>query len=681
MSYGSDITESLPYPLSNARGEEYSNSSEIYDIAIGGQPFFLGITDQTPYRRVTAKYRKDQLDTTREPGEQSLTGWWLRSQSSFHMGAGIKYFEPLQDETLRFRFNDSRGVDVWTQGQVKLLPKMNTYAPEGYLPQFVDVMNSGSPIVLTACSAENDTVPTKILPGYVNVEGNDGEQVTWGEPYELPTSGEIYSITNNGASFFYVSDEWKVFKGNAPTFISLYTSSPTKFGGYSKIAYVKQRLIYVTGNSIYELNPNANGTEPFPEPIYSLFDGNNSWVWTSIVEGPQAIYLTGTDGGSSSIYKITLNTSQTNSLGFPELNVPTVIADMPPGEIIRDFNIYLGLYAVIVTSRGVRVGLLSDNGDISYGPLLFENNDCSSVTFSDRFAFVSTRIDNVPSLMKIDLSTPTSTSSYVFAYARDVEVETNSINSYIAKQVVTANDIIGWPFSYDVNNIYNKPQPVFLYEENNPLGITTSYIAIPSKTTYVNSGYLKTGYIRYNMLDGKIFKYIFPRVNVSRGGLNVYSVDAKGNEFSLASFPQGATVDEVNVTFPAGQQEYLAFKFELTPEIVDNLNVDSPLMTGYQVKSLPAVPRQRMIQYPVFIYDHEQDALNNQVGYEGWAWERLTILENIESVGDTVRVQDFRTGESFIALIEELDFMNMTPTDKRYTGFGGTLLITVRKVS
>ena len=33
---------------------------------------------------------------------------------------------------------------------------------------------------------------------------------------------------------------------------------------------------------------------------------------------------------------------------------------------------------------------------------------------------------------------------------------------------------------------------------------------------------------------------------------------------------------------------------------------------------------------------------------------------------------------SYLGLIEEMDFINKTPTDKRYSGFGGLLLITIR---
>jgi hypothetical protein len=55
-------------------------------------------------------------------------------------------------------------------------------------------------------------------------------------------------------------------------------------------------------------------------------------------------------------------------------------------------------------------------------------------------------------------------------------------------------------------------------------------------------------------------------------------------------------------------------------------------------------------------------------------------LEAVENLGDTIRVQDFRTGESYIGLIEEMDFINRTPTDKRFSGFGGILIVTIRSI-
>ena len=51
MPYGDDITEGIPYVLSNPSGAtNYSATGEAYDVAIGGLPFFIGATDESPYR-------------------------------------------------------------------------------------------------------------------------------------------------------------------------------------------------------------------------------------------------------------------------------------------------------------------------------------------------------------------------------------------------------------------------------------------------------------------------------------------------------------------------------------------------------------------------------------------------------------------------------------------------------
>ena len=74
----------------------WQNTNEAYDVAIGGLPFFYAINDERPYIRQTAPFNKEQQDTSTEPGEQSLTGWWMRSQLSFHGGTGIRFYDPVQ---------------------------------------------------------------------------------------------------------------------------------------------------------------------------------------------------------------------------------------------------------------------------------------------------------------------------------------------------------------------------------------------------------------------------------------------------------------------------------------------------------------------------------------------------------------------------------------------------------
>ena len=119
-----EIIDTLAVPLGtpSAAGATYVNTNNQYDCAVAGLPFFLGPNKEHPYKRETAQYRKQQIDQQKESGEQTLTGWWLRSQSTFHYGAGIRYEEPVEGATVGYRFNKSAGVDVFNLGKVTLLP-------------------------------------------------------------------------------------------------------------------------------------------------------------------------------------------------------------------------------------------------------------------------------------------------------------------------------------------------------------------------------------------------------------------------------------------------------------------------------------------------------------------------------------------------------------------------------
>ena len=646
MAYGSDITEGIPYVLSNPAGTtNYTQTGTFYDVAFSGLPFFIAASEMQPYRRVTAQYRKQQIDQTREPGEQTLTGWWVRSQSSFHLGAGIKYFEPIQEESLRFQYTESKGLDVWTRGQATLL---NTTV-------------RAEPATATNLSLFGARDTTNNVDAVVFAEGPDLKKLTMSgdtptvTTYTLtasPHTLDFKSLTSDGTRYF-AADNARIHRGNIFGTTSdghLYNlSGPVTT---AVLRYAKQRLLAAVDRNLYELNSNNTttaGGHALPGELYE--HPNPSWIWTTISEGPAAFYVGGYAGSQSSLYKITLDTATTNALGFPELNAPTVVVDLPEGEIINAFDVYLGTFGVLCTSKGVRVALVSADGDISYGPLLLDT-ECKSVTFKDSFAYVTTLQDGESGLIRIDLSQPVIPNSLVFAYAWDVYASGEGANP-------VSTDFLG-----------STDRVVF--------GVPGDGIWIESESTLVETGYLRTGYIRYNTLETKIYKLLQARINTTNGGIAISSVDSIDTEYNIGTFAQGTVVPEINVNYPTTAQEYLGFKFTFTRSSTDSTK--GPLFTGYQLKSLPAVPRQRLIQYPVFCYDHESDKFSNEVGYEGSAYDRLSQLEAIENVGDTIRIQDFRTNEEYLGIIEEMDFINKTPEDKRFSGFGGTLLVTIRTV-
>ena len=635
MAYGDDITEAIPYVLSNPAGSTtYIPTGPSYEVAFAALPFFLANSDEQPYRRVTAQYRKQQIDQTREAGEQTLTGWWLRSQSSFHLGAGIKFFEPQQEESLRFQYTESKGVDVFTRGQATLLNDTASFYSGAAPAQLIGVNDGTNDCILVT----DGTALKKITSAAVSSTYT-----------QAGTPATIFSLTTNGKQYFFINGT-HVHRGNLAGTTSdteIYNASGTT---RATIRFVKQRVIAAINNALYELDAN-NASGALPAAFFT--HPNTSWVWSSISEGPQAIYVSGYDpnGTSSSVFKIALDATNSNTLGFPTLETPTVIIDMPQGERINDFDVYLGAYAILATSLGFRVGISDSTGDIQYGPLLFRDAPCNAIAFRDSYAYIATLVDGTAGLVRVDLSTTVLANSLFFPWAWDL----------IATGTTTTASQVAF--------FGNSDRAAFTNGNNTWAESTTSLVA---------SGYLRTGYIRYNTLETKIFKLLQARVDTTNGGVTIQSIDASDTFYTIGVFGQESAVPQININYPQTAQEYLGFQFTLSRSTTDVSK--GPLFTGYQIRSLPATPRQRLIQYPMSCFDHETDHFGVEVGFEGAAYDRMSQLELIENNGDTIQIQDFRTGESYLGIIEEMDFRNNTPSDKRFSGYGGLLLVTIRTV-
>jgi hypothetical protein len=416
--------------------------------------------------------------------------------------------------------------------------------------------------------------------------------------------------------------------------------------------FTKERIVATINNKVFEISTTASAlpTAVYTHPV-------DDFNYASITSSGAAIYVAGFSGSQSNIQKFTLASNGT----MPTLTSAITAAEMPSGELIYKIYYYLG-YMMIGTSKGVRVAAVSDDGSLAYGPLLF-NSEQPVYDFAarDRYVWAATNVDGAPGTTRIDLGTQIGT--LIFPYAWDTYYFPESEGSRVTGRYTTACAFINGTDRLAFCTNYKA---------------TNGSVYIESDTRLVYQGYLRTGFVRYNTLENKIFKLLQARIDTTNGGITIQSVDNVDTEYSIGNFAQGQDVPEVTISYPALPQEYLGFIFTLNRSTTDTTK--GPLFTGYQLKSLPSVPRQRLIQYPLACFDRESDKFGVEVGYEGRAYDRMTSLESIESNGDTIRIDDFRTGESYIGIIEELDFINRTPTDKRFSGFGGLLVATIRSV-
>ena len=726
-----------PVGQPSSAGSTYINTSNQYDVAVAGLPFFLGPSKEYPYKRETAQYRKQQIDQQKEPGEQTLTGWWLRSQSSFHYGAGIRYEEPIQGPEVGMRYNKSAGVDVFNIGKVTLLPDTTKNTD-------ITVSSGVAPIVIggTDSAGVNVVFTASGSTLYRTTAAGVTTTITWGG------SGTILALVQDGVNY-YAANATGIYKGTLAggSGSSVFTH-PASVGTVTSVSlnWVKQRLIAGVNNYIFEVTPitsytvtttslldniatiktstahnfaigsqvtiatvgspyngtwsvisvpdstritvfisNANVAEASASGTVVLSSNNNlpiyahpnaTWVWTGICEGPNAIYIAGYAGDSSTVYRLSLDTSG----AVPLLTKALTAADMPKGEIIYALGSYIGKYMVFGTSKGIRVGTIDTSGFVSsgyitYGPLTVITNGydpasdtnlagspCKSITFNDRYAYctVTNYIDKDGSnttlnsgLIKIDLSREIAPNQ--MAYATHLQVSSTAEASSVC--------IVG---------------------STNKLAIGVKGVGVYFQaSTLIASGYLQTGQIRYFTLEDKHFELVKLRETLPMMGtlkLTVVNSDDTTSDIIVVDnsfdYTQDITGMDTQDVYP---KESLALRFTFIAS-TGQLVGQEDSFNGYQLKALPAVKRQRIITLPLLCYDFEGDRYNMTTGYEGRASERINMLENIESGGDVITLQDFTNGEQVRGVIESITFIRMTPPERRFTGFGGMILCQFRTI-
>ena len=258
-------------------------------------------------------------------------------------------------------------------------------------------------------------------------------------------------------------------------------------------------------------------------------------------------------------------------------------------------------------------------------------------------------------LIRIDLTQ--SFNDGTFAYAYDLEYQTNL-----------------QPSSSEATEVYNLNNRLVMVVEEDGSG----ELQVEHSSLKRSSGWLQTGKIRYGTIEPKFFRYINLQCTTGQGDtITVETIDRNGQVSNLLNASEGLSNKDFLISTPSTKQEYMAFKFTFNNVTDDQ---DLPILEAYQIKATPATRRQRLYQYPLSCYDNEMDRFSSVFGYTGRALEYIQRLEAIEETGKFVNVVDYRTGEEYQGVIEAVRFTNESSPDKDNSGFGGTLLVTVRKL-
>lgn len=623
-----DITEAPLLDIGIAFSSQlaqYQTGDFSYEWALAGQPFLGVASDEFPLIRAFTTVNKEQFDNSRDPGEQSLTGWWLRSQRDFSGGAGIKFLEPPDDEREMTRFDRSQGIDVWEPGTMKLLPRMQEAFTSTGLAHLVGARDDPGNV----CYVFG-------LDGAGGVKKWDGTTATaitgWDEDVE-------YLASYGSGVFGFHEDGVDVADASGTTATSLWTHTKAD-AGYGW--WVKQRLMAAWGPELYQLGGFVGGALPsalYTHPIAG-------WEWTGACEAPGAILVSGYSGALSTIYRFTVDESNGT---LPTLTDAVTVAELPTGEIVRGIFSYLGSFIIIMTNIGVRVGSLNPDGSVTYGPLSYEGPSSGYATGYDSFIYVG--VNDIGSgtagVIRFDISNLDESGRA--AHAADLDTgETGAVDG-VALLGCTGRVCVG----VNSQGVYGQ-----------------------HSTELVSSGFLYSGQVRYNTLENKSFRFLNVRRSVLDGTVNVRSVQPGGTEAQLYTFPSGSANVEVQVV-PAAPIESLGIKLTLTRS-AGNATV-GPEVTGWQFKALPAVIRRQRWRLPLLCFDEETDRFGQRSGGPGNAQNRYSDLRNALLFGTPVVLQDFMAGETYTVLLEDIQLTQTSPP-QNVSGLGGVLIVTCREL-
>jgi len=674
VSRAPDISERTIIDLSGRLSTYYDLNANAFDVAIAGLPFIMAVTDNTPYKRQTAEFRAQRVDQMRDPGEHTLggSGYWTRSQSSWHYGEGINFTEPLEgnDNEVRFRFKDSYGVDVWTPGQITLLKKTTlAQAFTGKCKIDTGASTAGVAFLVATDMSVRTSQTTAMYK--ITTAGTSTALVNWSS-----FNNETILATTSDGTYMYVATTAGVYDvklSDGTTHKSYNYGALT--AQHATLKYVTQRIIaagqFTNGAyAAYELFFPSKGSgasvEIKPNMIAAegvLINGSTlmptDWEWTAVTEGSNAIYFGGYAGDHSAIFKLTVD--NTGNLG-------TIVtaAVMPRGEKILSLYAYLGTYIMVGTSKGARIATLDQNGELSYGPLVFHNEN-GVYDFEGRDSYIwagnTNQVNSNSGTTRINLGQPIT----LLGFAQNV-----ASGVYARATDVFANGITG------------TVQAVRILGADNQVAfaINGSGVWLQHPTELVESGVIRNGKIRYDTMENKSWKRVRVRTvnDLANGDITVYKMGDTSDEVITTLLEGNSTAADIDLAtaYPSILPD-AAIKLQLSRNITTAST--GPVVVGLAVKALPSPTRARVLQIPIFMFDRETDKTGNIIGYEGYARERLFALESVESIGATIVIQDFTAGgEPIECIIEQITFTRATPSARNYSGFGGICQIIARTV-
>jgi hypothetical protein len=612
------LSQSIPTALVKYKREDFAAS-----YAIGNTPWLSGATDQNRISRITTTYQKERIDQGSSAGENSLSNWWLRSATSWHHGAGERYYDATDSDL--YRFYESSNVDVWSPGELTLL-KATTNLSTASVSNPVTV--SGGTFYIEGAALKFYNQTTNASTTIALTGGATPQAITTDGSYAIVGASDgIYDVTTGGT----VRKLW-----NKPGTVTTFT--------VQVIGYVKDRVIAGvrhdnTDVHIYELarNPSTPPNSMASGDIRFTSTGTTV-VFNSVTELNSSILVGYTQGVISRVLSFAIDTA--NPLAA--IQDPIVVAELPRGETLNQIRSYLSEYVVLASSAGLRIGNQSTDGlSFTYGPLII-TSPVADVAFNDAYIYAVKNVNSTAGLWRIALGTPIANG---YAYAADITISGG-----------TATGV------------------AFIGNTGRKFITASSGAWLESATELAPTGFLKSGWIRWGTAEKKQPVSIAIRATGPGGTINFTVEDQEGRSSGIGAVPlAGATDVQLSATLQPADH------FEITVTLTRSTSSATvgPTLEEWQCRALPAPLRSRTITVPLLCFEEERDS--NGVTRVSNPWERINYLERIEQNGGAVLYQDFSSNEERICTIRAIQFEQTSPPSFA-SGFGGIVTVQLQTI-
>lgn len=505
------MSERLHDPYRHSAAPEQDRQAGVLPVSLDGRGYLIDTSRQTNqserFRRSSLQLLNTQQNI--DKGESGLTSpeVWRRTYQSWHHGAGQKVAD--REDSDLFRFNTSKGVDVWERWQIGLLNSVvkqtdHTYKGGLLVSGYSVGISAGATIVINDGTAEKAVALGNVL-------------------YPLYTSGGKYLFclcTTTDSTPKMVLRLYEISGSGTGMIV-------TQFGSDQEITGLSSPTLLVFANfkllacnfagNVYDITEFANPNNPptataVGAPV--LESPMPGFTWVAGCQGKKSIYLLGRQGDKTTVHAVTISDADKTLDGG-------VVAELPDGERGTAIYSYLG-YVAIGTHKGFRFAAMADSaGGLTYGPLIETPQPVLCFEGQDRFLYYG--------LSGYD--------------AFDSGIGRADLSQFVADlQPAYASDLMG-------PNVGGQPTMFINTLPNGKIIFGTSGTSFLQADTYVASGELVGSAWTFNVVDRKTGLYLLVQNSIDSGGAGEF--EAYYDRSTLPS-PIGNVVsnDSAETRFP-----------------------------------------------------------------------------------------------------------------------------------